>query len=486
MTRKTSIFIFLGLIFTFTLWMMDRSSLVAVSWRKIYFEFSIPEAMLFLLVIFAVIDFITRIIRRVQKAQLKEVYRTSVFNDNTDENAAIDVLAGKISEKMIINRHDFDNSMLLVLQAMTSITAGDMKEARSSLNKLKKIIGNDPIIDVLKMKIYKGEKDFDKMEKLSAKLVKNENVQLIGLKAAVEAQTQKKEFKEALESVNKAYELRQDLYWVIESAFELRAKAKDWDGALQVLEAGLKKKMVSKFNYNRSKAIVLLEMANEFKAKEDDVNFFRYASQSLDTDPTLVPAAVALAHYYKNNDNQIRKASHVLMETWRRNPVDVLAYEYLALNPEDDLLDKIKKVESLAQINGLRPSLNNLLIAELAIQGGLWKKAKAEIDMFIINNPCTKKICELMAIYEEKGNNNKKAAAEWRKRIDQCDEDAAWVCDDCGHASHEWEAVCEQCGAFATKKWHLYLEKFEGPRFAEVSDEIAEQIAEIENEDDED
>ena len=55
MTRKTSIFIFLGLIFTFTIWMMDRASLVAVSWRKVYFEFSIPEAMLFLLVIFAVI-----------------------------------------------------------------------------------------------------------------------------------------------------------------------------------------------------------------------------------------------------------------------------------------------------------------------------------------------------------------------------------------------------------------------------------------------
>ena len=242
MTRKTSIFIFIGLIFTFVLWMCDKSSLVAVDWRNTHSEFSIPEAMLFALVVFAVIDMMTRIVRKLIKAQLKEVYKTSVFRENTDENATIDVLAGKISDKLVINRRDFDSSMLLVLRAMTSITAGDMREARENLRALKKIIGNDPIIDVLKIKIYKGEKDFDKMEKLSAKLMKNENIRIVGMKAAVEAQMQKKEFKEALETANKAFELRQDLYWVIESAFELRAKAKDWDGAMQVWTPAIRKK----------------------------------------------------------------------------------------------------------------------------------------------------------------------------------------------------------------------------------------------------
>ena len=484
MTRKTSIFIFLGLIFTFVIWMMDRSSLVAVNWRQVHFEFSIPEAMLFLLVVFAIIDLLTRIIRSVQKAQLKEVYRTSVFRDDTDENAAIDVLAGKISEKMIINRHDFDNSMLLVLQAMTAITAGDMREARSTLTKLKKIIGDDPIIDVLRMKIYKGEKDFDRMEKLSAKMMKNENVQLIGLKAAVEAQMQKKEFKEALNTVNKAYELRQDLYWVIESAFELRAKAKDWEGALQVLEAGLKKKIINKVDYDRYKSIVLLERALEFDAKDDEVNFYKFASQAFEADETLVAAAITLARYYKKNDNQVRKAASVLTEAWKRNPVDELAYEYMNLWPKDDILDQIKRIEGWANMNSMRPSLNNRLIAELAVKAGLWNKAKTEIDMFIINNPCTKKIASLMATYEEKANKDKKAAAEWKKRMKNCDDDSAWICEDCGAVSDKWEAVCDKCGSFGTKKWHLYVEKNEGPKFAEVPAEIADQIPTLDNDED--
>lgn len=74
--------------------------------------------------------------------------------------------------------------------------------------------------------------------------MKNEDIQLVGMKAAVEAQMQKKEFTEALATANKAFELRQDLYWVIESAFELRAKAKDWEGAMQVLDSGIKKKII--------------------------------------------------------------------------------------------------------------------------------------------------------------------------------------------------------------------------------------------------
>lgn len=73
----------------------------------------------------------------------------------------------KTAKKIIIDRKDFDRSLLLVLKAMTAITAGDMTEARQHIRTLKQVIGKDPIIDVLMMKIYKGEKNYDKMEKLS-------------------------------------------------------------------------------------------------------------------------------------------------------------------------------------------------------------------------------------------------------------------------------------------------------------------------------
>lgn len=457
MTRKISTFIFIGLIFTIAMWMGDKNSLIMLSWRDYRSEFSLPEAMVLVLVFVAIVDFVNRILRKVFNLQIREAYRAS-YNNNAREDEAIDVLAGKISEKIVLDRRDFDKSLLHVLRAMTSVTAGDMKEARANIKSLKKIIGNDPIIDVLTMKIYKGEKDFDNMEKLSAKLMKNEDIQIVGMKAAVEAQMQKKEFSEALVTANKAFELRQDLYWVIESAFELRAKAGDWDGALQVLDAGIKKKIIPVEKQKRLKSIVLFEMAKEAQAKGDDVNFFRLCSQSIMTDDTLIVAALEMAKYYVANDNQFRKAIKVLTAAWKKNPTDEIAYAYLGLYPKDDILTKIQKMESFALLNGLRPSLNNRILAELCAEAGLWGKAKGEIEIFLINNPCTKKVCELISKYEQYYHKDKVTAKAWMDRKDGFAEDSAWVCESCEATSDEWHAVCPACGAFGQGKWHLYVE----------------------------
>ena len=473
MTRKISTFIFIGLIFTAFAWVLDKHGVVTITWMGERSIFSVPEFMLLVLLFVAVVDFINRIFRRLVKLQVKEVYKNTLPG-NLSESDAIDVLAGKISEKIVIDRQDFDSAFLLVLKAMTSVTAGDMKAARDNLKALKKIIGNDPIIDVLKMKIYKGEKDFDKMEKLSAKLIKNQDVQMVGMKAAVEAQMEKREFSEALRTANKAFELRQDLYWVIESAFELRAKAQDWDGALQVLDAGHKKKLVPEVRYKRLKAIVLYEMAREYQAKNDEVNFFKCASQAISADETLVPAALLMAKYYVENDNQYRKAAKVLTTAWKKNPVDELAYAYLDLWPEEEILDRIQRMESFAMLNGKRPSLNNRIMAELCAQAGLWTKAEGEIEVFLINNPATKKICEIAAKYEQYYKKDKEAAQDWRKKAKNCAEDSQWVCKNCGAAYSEWHSVCPECTAFGQGMWHLYVEKDE-PEIDDVNETEEEE-----------
>ena len=189
---------------------------------------------------------------------------------------------------------------------------------------------------------------------------------------------------------------------------------------------------------------------------------------------TLVPAAVAMARYYNANDNQYRKAAKVLLNAWNKNPTADVAYEYLKLYPKDDITAKIQRVETLAQTNSLRPSLNNLLLAELATEAGLWGKAKAEIEMFLINNPATKKICEIAAKYEQYYKKDKEAAQDWRKKAKNCAEDSQWVCKNCGAAHGEWHSVCPECTAFGQGMWHLYVEKDE-PEIDDVNETEEEE-----------
>ncbi len=475
MTKKISTFVFLGLILTVIVWMLDKNSVATLDWRDYQTTLSVPELLVILLVTVLALDIINVGFRKLLRLQVKEVYKTSLLaNRDGQEDETIDVLAGKISEKIIIDRKDFDRSLLLVLRAMTAITSGDMEEARSHIKLLKKVIGNDPIIDVLMMKIYKGEKNYDKMEKLSEKLMKNADIQMVGMKAAVEAQMEKKEFKVALATVNKAFELRQDLYWIIESAYELRAKAGDWEGAMQVLEAGHKKKIIPHTKYERLRAMILFERAKEYSSAGDDVNFFKFANQSIKADDTLVPVALALADYYKRTDNQVRKAEMVLVNIWKKNPTDEVAYAYVDLLEGLNGKEKMQRLETLLKSNALRPSLNNRLVAEFSIANGAWGRAKSELEMFLVNNPCTKKVCEMIAEVEEKFNKDKKEAKAWRNRYESCADDSLWTCSSCGAKSSEWHAVCPECKAFGQAQWHLFVEQHKEDVIDEIDDDDEE------------
>lgn len=456
MGKKLYTYLGIGLLVILLIWEADKNSSVRLVWRNVDEIMPLVGLLFWFLIFTGFICVLNSVLHRVVRKQLHDALS---FSDNSDDESLPVSSLQTSPEKLVLKRSDIDKAMMLLLKSMASITAGDMRAARNNLKELKEIIGNDTIIDVLMLKIYKGEKDFDKMEELSSKLMNNPNLQLISLKASVEAQMQKKEFEQALANANKAFEVRQDLYWVIESAFSLRAKAGDWEGALQVLNSGFKKKIIPHQKYNELKSVTLYQIAQEAKQKGDMLNFFKFCTQALDTCKTLVPAALALAQYYVENDNQTRKAAKILSRIWRCNPTEDVAKAYLQLWSDDTPIERVQRMESFALANSLRPSLNNLLLAELDVEAGLWGKAKSEFEIFLINNPATKKLAKLIYHYEKHAVKNEQAAENWKKKTENCAEDGMWVCQSCGHTSAEWKASCKKCGSVGRFDWRLYINK---------------------------
>lgn len=375
------------------------------------------------------------------------------------------------TNKIILSRNQFDEAAILIVKTMSAITAGVMKEARRHLVHLRKIIGDDAVVDILMMKIYKGEKNFDKMEQLSKKLMQNEDIQLVGMKAALEAQMQKKEFTEALKTVNQAFEVRHDLYWVIGSAFLLRAQNNDWFGALEVLEAGIEKNIIPVSKAKRLKAVALYELAKQAQEEKDNTNFFRFITQALEENNKLIPAALDLAQYYIKTDGQKRKAEKVLYSMWVENPSYEIAEAYLKLFKNDTCAEKIQRMEKLALANSKLPSLNNLILAELYIAAKKYEKARIECKIFLLKNPATKKIAGMLQFMAAKKHKNKNDNQSFVKSLaqrfihtdtaslDDFPEDFQWICANCGHTADEWSPICPSCGEIGRNYWHLYVDK---------------------------
>ncbi|HCU59142.1 MAG TPA: hypothetical protein DIC64_04085, partial [Alphaproteobacteria bacterium] len=187
----------------------------------------------------------------------------------------IEALQSQINENVLrsnalranvkMKKSDVDEALLLLLKTMTATTEGDLKAAREHLKALQKVIGKGEMTDFLELKILKGEKNFDAAQKLAIKLAQNKESELVGLKSLIETSAKKKDYEKALQSANRAFETRQDLYWVIENTFHLRAFASDWRGALEVLETGLKKKMVTPERYALLKAMAFYEIGLQEK-----------------------------------------------------------------------------------------------------------------------------------------------------------------------------------------------------------------------------
>lgn len=432
-------------------------------------EFGAPLyiVVLYIFIILAAIELVIYLFKLVVRA-----LKNDVLISNHDFSADDSSLLAETNNdnKIVLSRNQLDEAAILIVKTMSAITAGVLNEARRHLVNLRKIIGNDAIIDILMLKIYKGEKNFDKMEQLSQKLMENEDIQLVGMKAALEAQLEKKEFTEALKTVNQAFEVRQDLYWVIGSAFLLRAKNNDWLGALEVLDAGIEKNLMPEQKSSRLRAVALYELAKQARDDKDKTKFFKFITQALQEDNRLVPAALDLAEFYVKYDKQTRKAEKVLSTIWAETPCYEIAKAYLALFPKDTKAEKIQRMEKLALSNAKCPSLNNLILAELYTDAKKFAKAKTECRLFLLKNPATERISALLKELSKKSQKShkktdniftslkQKFTGNEAEKVDFA-KDFQWVCAGCGHTAESWQPICPKCGEIGRAYWHLYVDK---------------------------
>ena len=130
-------------------------------------------------------------------------------------------------------------------------------------------------------------------------------------------------------------------------------------------------------------------------------------------------------------------------------------------------------MEKLALANNKRPSLNNLILAELYLKAKKYAKAKTECKIFLLKNPATQKMAEIIGELDEKTQKKPSSStglmhsltqkfahiSKSNVSLDNCPKDFQWVCANCGHIEDHWEPICSQCGEIGRSYWHLYVDK---------------------------
>ena len=156
---------------------------------------------------------------------------------------------------------------------------------------------------------------------------------------------------------------------------------------------------------------------------------------------------------------------------WRENPCYEVATSYLNLFKET-ISERVQRMEKLAIANSKRPSLNNILLAELYVKARKFAKAKTECKIFLLKNPATQKVVEILECINTKNTTSKnkktqktilekisnKIGVSGSENINSYPKDFQWVCSNCGKIHNQWEAICDGCGEIGRIYWHLYTD----------------------------
>ena len=222
-------------------------------------------------------------------------------------------------------------------------------------------------------------------------------------------------------------EKEKKVLWVKQAYLHLALMEADWTNALVCLDE--LKKTMSKSNYKRNRACLLMMIGEVDKAYKLDEN--------------QVP--IVLEKVKKSPEKTLK----ILKKIWEKTPSQEIYSTY-----KNALSDKTNDEKMKAVISLVRPNKGNrfsiLALADINLEIGNASKAKEILDNYLENFPLTQQVALMMAQAERIGWNHEEAAQKWEKEALNIQEKSGWVCTHCSHTSSKWTPVCSSCHLFNT------------------------------------
>ncbi len=260
-------------------------------------------------------------------------------------------------------------------------------------------------------------------------LAKSKETELAGLKGLYGEAHKNGDIKEQELILQQAAQNYPTIAWIIREQFEIALLQNDWEKATEKLEILKKQKLISKDEYQKARAGLLLKTGHSQAAYETDKS----------------NPAFALA-YAKDNPN---KAADILTASWRITPSWETYTTYMNLFKEETAA---KQMKALKKITGKNSTSRLALLAtvDTCIRLELWREAKETMEVYLQSYPLTKQAAHLMATIVRKGWHHEEEAREWEKKPVESDDKTGWQCTKCNQKTYSWDLTCPSCNGCGT------------------------------------
>jgi HemY protein len=340
-------------------------------------------------------------------------------------------------------------------QGMVAVAAGDADEAQRHARKADALLAEPPLTLLLSAQAAQLKGDEQAARKYFTAMLDRAETEFLGLRGLVMQALRGGDERAALHLVERARTLRPKTPWVLQSLFELQARAGKWLEAETTLAEALKRKVLGHDAARHHRAVLLHEQSRTAEAQGDQRQALQLSAKAHALEPGFAPATARYAELLRVG-GWTRRAAKAIEAAWRAAPHPDLAEAWNALFAEATPIARVKETDRLAAANPDHPE-SRLAQARASLAARLWGETRRHLEALgakLEGEPPSPRICRHMAELEEVQHQDVGAARHWLSRAaTTAAPDPTWICSACGAETPRWGALCPACHAFATLHW---------------------------------
>lgn len=357
-------------------------------------------------------------------------------------------------------------------QGLIAASYGDSAQARKLSKDSRKLLGSEPLVELLDAQTSLLEGDREAARKRFEQMLDDDDTKLVALRGLYLEAEREGETLAARHYAEEAAQALPGLGWAGNANLKFQALDADWEAALRTVETLRAAGRMSKEEAARKRAVLLTAFAYS-EEQADPAKAAKHASEAHKLAPDLVPAAVIGSAAMVRTDD-LRRAARMLESVWKKSRHPEVADAYVHLRSGDSTHDRLKRARKLA---GMAPDdpQGQMAIAEAAVEAQEWEQARAAMRPLLEKGP-TQRACLVMADIEEGEYGDRGRMQAWLSRAVRAPRDPVWIAD--GHTSEKWLPVSPVSGEVDAFEWKVPLaalgEPVELPDVSGLGEPLAE------------
>jgi len=384
MKRLLGFLLVTALVVTAAVWLADQPDEVTVRWQGWRVDTKMPVLLFALVLLAAGAAFLGRVTRSVVGAPAR--------------------ISGSRNTQRTLKGYR------ALSEGLAAVATGDSRRVARLAHQAEKLLKDPSLTGLLTVQAARMGGDEAELRGRFETMLTRPETAFLGLRGLLDLSLRQGEREAARDYAARALALQPSAEGLAAILFDLQAEAGLWAEADITLGVARRYRTMNEEELARRRALVLFARAQVAEARGNRVEALDFALKARKIDPACI-AAVVLAADIQRRRGKERKAAQMLQAAFRIAPHPALVAAWVAFGPEDNPLDRVKRVQRLVEVNPTSIE-GRLALAEAALDAKLWGQARTHLQQVLAERP-SHRVLTLLARLEREENKDESAALAW-------------------------------------------------------------------------